>query len=326
MGSEIKCYCEVDFLKDFFLTLETLNPFDDEVVTFRQYFDLFLKEITVDSREKFITLIKENPNNKYLISRWKKITDAVSTIEEILLKSIDFLNVNPHAVFFLSKTEKCSEMEDDFGLLFISNETKKEKAKLLFNREEISFTKGSNYKNYDFITSKKFRHPCNCLIINDRYLLREKMEDVRENLSSMLKNILPDNLNKQIFQILIISECNTIKDRYPQIIDILEGLNKKYKIELKIIAKNADHNRHLITNYLTINTGHKFTLFNHSKVKTEDQMKFSSIVGNADVKEVVNDLMKKYRKIEYETINIGSEIVVLPQNKCGIVTNRLLNH
>jgi len=331
------CYCEVEFLKQFGANIPVPNPFEDnnDYSVWCSYRNLFFKNscLMVDDLEKLkneakaVFSMNKDVNKNFIFLLAKQLGDGViEKIEEKPIDNIDFETINPHTVFFLSNTAKCKELEENYGMLFISNKTKNTNAKILFGFEpsEISIT--NDLKNYQFISS--YRHPCNSIIINDAYLLAELDDTLDENLIALLKSIMPNSLKKMKFQILILSGDNknaiNLRNKYSTIESKIRRLNKPYPIELKIIFKKAKHNRNIITNYLKINAGHAFTLFERGRLRynlDSDTFTFSSI-GKDGVKKVFDDLKKEYQKIETNTSNNSTKIFVMPENQT--ITNRLL--
>jgi hypothetical protein len=326
------CYCEIEFLKQFVSNIPDRDPFadDNDFVIWRNFKKLILENsrLTIDNGGKLDEWVRDNRENKLAVILYKK--KQVAEINEMRIDNVDFETINPHTVFLMADTQKCNQLEEDYGMMFISNETKNGVAEILFGFEqsEISIAKTSGFSDYNFIA--RYRHPCNSMIINDAYLLSEPDCKFDENLIALLKNLLPEKLNKDktSFHLTIISGDNkkniNVKDRYSIIKAKIDALNKPYPIELKISGKQAEHNRNIITNYLRINAGHTFTLFEKNRLKISDTFTVSSITGNPDAKKCVDDLEKEYKKIEQQTSNIGTQIVVMPEKQAGKASNRLL--
>lgn len=225
----------------------------------------------------------------------------------------------------------CKKLEEDYGLFFISNDTLEDKANILFDQTTISIEKnGRIYSDWSFI--EKFAHPCNAMIIADNYILKND-KDVESNLITLLDKLLPKKLNKIDFQLTIITgdgkSSIDIENRYKLIKSELIKIGRPYKIELKIIGKSENnHDRNLITNYLHIYSGFGFILFrkkNYSKYSTlaNTMISINSVLGKPDNKEMVTSLKKQYKLINSNSVNIGSEKIVYPEN---IVPNRLFEN
>lgn len=337
---KIPCYCEVEFLKEFGTNIPIPKPFEnnDDYPVWCNYKNLFFKNanLILDNFEKLKNEAKaifstdKDCNKNFIFLLAKQVGDGVIKKEEKQIDNIDFETINPHTVFFLSDAAKCKELEEDYGMLFISNKTKNKNAEILFGFEQstISITKNGKYSDYTFIDA--FHHPCNAMIINDAYLLNEKDDTYNENLISLLDFLLPANLKKEKFQfqLLILSGDNKtnidVRSRYSFIEKEIDKL-RTYEIELKIITKKAHHNRDILTNYLRISVGNKFTLFKKEKATINDDLTIHSFIKNCNEMEVVTERKNEYRKIEKETQNIGSQIVVIPEIQAGKISNRLLN-
>jgi hypothetical protein len=95
------------------------------------------------------------------------------------------------------------------------------------------------------------KHPCNGIIIMDRYLFDDTITQTTDkitNLITFLKELIPTELNNP-FEIDILTENMSNNDlfdkKYKKILDAFHG-----KISLHIYAPNKiEHDRYLITNY-----------------------------------------------------------------------------
>jgi len=324
---KISCFCEIEFLKRFTNNIPDANPYssNNDFDIWRNFKKLIFENsrLTIDNKNKLTEWVNDNRENKLAVFLFKKIVE----IKEMLIDEFDFETINPHTIFFLADNKKCKKLEEDYGMLFISNETQNENSRIIFGFEQspIPITKNGKYSNYSFLNT--FHHPCNAMIINDSYLLKEKDDTYNENLIAILDFLLPDNLKKDKFQLLILSGDNkTNIDVNSRYLFIKREINKlrTYPIELKIETKEAHHNRDILTNYLRISVGHKFTLFIKQKATINDDLTVHSFIGNQSEMEVVNDRKNDYRKLEKDTNNIGSQVVVIPKEQAGKVTNRLL--
>jgi len=320
-----ECYCEAAFLSKFLDERSKCIYNDDEITLWCNFKSLFFKHISaVDNISDIDELFK---GDKEKLTLWQKKRYSEEGIKEKQIDDFNFATINPHTVFLLSNTQKCKQLEEEYGMLFISNETKKENAEILFGYEQsaISVIPNGNYSNYLFLSS--FQHPCNAIIVNDAYLLSEKDKTYDDNLIAILDLLLPKKLNKTIFQLLILSGDGVknidVNHKYSLIKSRIDKL-RTYKIELKIITKKAHHNRDIITNYLRINAKHKFTLFIEKKAATSDDLTVHNFIGKGSEMAVVKDRKEDYKKIEKDTQNIGTQIVVMPKEQNGIISNRLL--
>ena len=176
-----ECYCEIDFLRSFVNNIPEADPYGEnrDFDIWRNFKKLIFEysRLSIDNGNKLDAWVNEERDNKLAMILYKMKLSA--KIEEKQFSDIQFETVNPHTVFFLTDAQKCKEMEEDYGMLFICDETKIDKAKIIFEKKEVSVNKNGVYRNYDFL--RKYRHPCNCLIINDMYLLGETAEVDRKS-------------------------------------------------------------------------------------------------------------------------------------------------
>ena len=115
----------------------------------------------------------------------------------------------------------------------------------------LHHTFGAESTNQTIFQIEKVKHPCNGIIIMDRYLFDDtnsQTTDKITNLITFLKELIPTELVNP-FEIDILTENMSNNDlfdkKYKKILDAFHG-----KISLHIYApKKIEHDRYLITNY-----------------------------------------------------------------------------
>lgn len=325
-------YCEIEFLERFFSEQPDFKI--DDSIKFEiwdNYKKLFLKDcsLIIDDRQKYEKLVMEK--NELFIILNKRCDGGLIDIRFDEIDAVINQNGKVDNIFFLTNTNKCKHMEEDYGLFFISNDTLEDKASILFDQTTIPIERnGNTYRDWNFI--EKFAHPCNAMIIADNYILKND-KDVESNLITLLDKLLPKKLNKINFQLTIITgdgkSSIDIENRYKLIKSELVKIGRPYKIELKIIGKSVNnHDRNLITNYLHIYSGFGFILFrkkDYSKYTTlaNTMISINSVLCKSDIREMVTSLKKQYKLTNSNAINIGSEKFIYPEN---IMTNRLIEN
>lgn len=328
-----KIYCEIDFLRNFFsnrpdFKVEGSSNYD----IWDNYKKLFFANclLTLDCERKYKELLIEK-NELFIIlnKRW----DGGSV--NIRFNKIDFATFQNESIdelFFLTDTKKCKELEDDYGMIFISNDILTEKAYILFNQATVPIEKKGNiFTDWNFMD--KYIHPCNSMIIADNYLLKNNKE-LKNNLLTLLDKFLPQKLNKLDFHLTIITgDGRTVIDvvsYYKYLKTELQKMRNTYNINLKIIGKSVDnHDRNIITNYLHIHSGFGFTLFKKSGYPPNERnivlanttISINSSICRDDAKIMVSSLKKQYKNIDSNVRNIGSEKIVFPED---CVVNRLI--
>ncbi|MDS1032819.1 hypothetical protein RDV77_09390 [Porphyromonadaceae sp. NP-X] len=330
---KLQIYCELDFLHKFFSDKPDFKIDDStKFEKWNNYLKLFLKDcsLILNNKQKYEKFVAEK-NELFLILN-KRCDGGEINIEFNENVSDTIQNEKIDQLFFLTDTNTCKKLEDDYGMFFISNETLEDKANILFIQSTIPIEKKeSQYKDWNFL--EKYAQPCNAMIIADNYILKNE-NDIRFNLIILLDKLLPKKLNKIDFVLTIITgdgkSVVDLKSRYELIRSELQKLERPYKINIKIIGKSEyNHDRNLITNYLHINSGFGFTLFRKkdfsknakNTVLANTTVSINSIVGNNEEKEVVESLKKQYEKINSESRNIGYEKIVYPEQK---IVNRLI--
>lgn len=286
-------YCEYNFLIDFFKNKPQSDSKDflledQKVEIWTKYCGLFFSEscICVNiSKDDFYKDIS-HPFIKMLI---KKKGEGEVKIKYDNKYPKDFGVVSDkHAIFFCCDAEACNRWEEDYGMLFFSNNNLFDKAAHLFHQDSNFCT--INEKTTDYWQSlKKYRHPCNFIVIIDNFIFK-KERVCNENLTSLFDALLPDKI-KKTFSIIIRTRKPTIQDvnweDWKEIIqcadwkdkvttyftDIICKKRKKENFPFRIIfeeIKYSVHDRNLITNYYWLSSGYGFVLSDNEKQKGTD--------------------------------------------------------
>lgn len=325
-------YCEIDFLQRFFGEQPVFKIEDSTKFEYwEKYLRLFMKDcsLILDKKQDYERFVVER-DELFLILN-KRRDGGLIDIQFDEIESVINQNDRVDNIFFLTNTDECKKLEDDYGLFFISNDTLEDKANILFDQTTIPIEKnGRKYSDWSFI--EKYAHPCNAMIIADNYILKND-KDLESNLISLLDKLLPKKLNKIDFQLTIITGDGKIpidiENRYKLIKSELEKIGRPYKIELKIIGKSENnHDRNLITNYLHIYSGFGFILFRKKDflkniTLANTMISINSVFGKPNIREMVSSLKKQYKLINSNSVNIGSEKIVYPEN---LMPNRLIEN
>ncbi|MDR1919959.1 MAG: hypothetical protein LBQ65_09990 [Tannerellaceae bacterium] len=332
-------YCELDFLLQLLNNKPAYQPSEleesRELAIWKNYVRLFLHNacIFMDAgKEAFYELSKTNKFFTTLLKHFisNQIDLRFYHFEEMEAGAEAFFNeVNPHALFFMGSTERCKELAEDYGMIFVSNELRDDFAECIFGYEidYVSINKKeSSLRNWDFIA--RYRHPCNSLIIADNYILADNKK-MKNNLLKLIDKLLPEKLERS-FQLTIITGSGrdhlSIEGRYKFLAEQVHKL-RDYRIELKIVAKSTDnHDRNILTNYLWINSGFGFTIFKGPHISANTHFSINPIAGKESIREVVESLKTQYKRIEQEGDNIGSQISVMPKEKSHQISSRLLRN
>lgn len=284
-------YCQVGFIEKFtkkykesFPKVEELEVSADFAILQKLY-KLLLKDSVLKLNIKPNELIKLSKKNIVIKSILKKemAQDTLKFVpeehEKIKTES-SFFNDKVSEIFMLDLPEdKCQEIENNYGLMALSANNFKA-IQFLFQSDLISIsTKNRNINSWDFI--KKYRHPSNSMILADNYLFAD-IKKKTDNLLPFLKNILPKKLRHRKYQLLILT-ADAKGTKHPININQTQNQIKTelkkhfpYSFDIQIIKykeKNESgreiHDRNFITNYLWLNSGFGFNLFNKKQVKKD---------------------------------------------------------
>ena len=276
--------CEVGFLERLFNEISALgNDFQDflqddtdERLHLTQLYRLLHKnsDVHVDyDDEQLLELARQNPYFKSLL-KTNRLTPRPSDFahlandEQTYFQSIP----SPSTIFLLQKSEvDCQLLEQRYGYVVVSSENIV-KVRFLFNFYLQTLTKRNPaYTDWSFI--EPFRHPFNAMVIADNYVLKDSTV-IKQNLLPFLKRFMPTHLDKNIFQLTILTyDVPNIKQRHIDLSNELSSLFP-YPVQLCIVICNKDelHDRNMLTNYFWLSSGFGFSLFKDGKVAKDTHL------------------------------------------------------
>jgi len=210
---------------------------------------------------------------------------------------------DPQRMFLLDVTsEKCLQLENDYGLMFISNDNFTNSATFLFS-SDIALV-NERTQNWDFV--KQYKHPCNSIVLVDNYILKKDNTNLHQDIKSLFDALLPSQLNRNTFNIQIYATDandgkddtkkdlikNTIKDLRPYTIDVT--------ISSSHVTTGSQHDRYLLTNYCMFNSGYGFVLKKTERQKGTSLMvwplTYLSKYGNKESRNNAYQIMQYLRK------------------------------
>lgn len=319
MENNIDIFCEFSFLEKFFnscpQSAETI--FHGDYKNWKTYFDLlcgpcdmriidikdddFNNYCNGDSLigQMFLVLLSSCADGKNLVCLPDERNNMETSISDGDGKTYF---KDEHAIFFLDRSkENCKGLEEDYGLMFISNENIYDYTFFLF----IPDIKEINENSVFWDCMSKYSHPCNTIVLIDGYIATEVDQVIEDNLKSIFDALLPLKLNKSEFCIHIFTLDNddtTKNKRIEQMIQQLLQSLRSYPIYVKITFEhNLEHDRYLFTNYCLFNSGYGFVL-TKSKRKRGTNLSFfpichySTFSSKNNAYQIVQNL-KRRRKI-----------------------------
>ena len=273
-------YCEINFLNNFFENRPKEN-------------DTTVEDASVDIWRKYNSMFQKNANILLDVSKeefdkqqgvfFNMMRKRIST-SEIKIKfnkfPINYDDVNKHAIFFLADDDKCIQLEEEQGMLFLSNKNLSEKAKFLLSGGE--FFKIDNKNSWQNL--EVYHHPCNFIFLIDNFLFKKK-SDVESELKSIFDALLPDKLKKE-FKLTIFTKNPdkiakdpdkndwknmTVFELETAIEDIIKNVRRSINVKVTIeFREYSQHDRHLITNYCWFSCGYGFVMDYNEKSKGSD--------------------------------------------------------
>ena len=356
MEKQTTIYCSMGLLNHIseMFSLSFKNENVEAILIWTNWYNLILdkSQLFVDiDMDKIQRLSDENSLIRSLIrgnsrqSQKSQITPMPDFFTENRFEDIYPAN----SIFLLDKTkEECAELENQHGMIFISKENLFERAKLLFSSALYNVTKDSkairSFKNWEEL--QNFRHPFNAMIVVDNFIL--DTDKSKKNLISLLSNFLPLTLEKQILDLIIITNNQrrlnngetqkyNLDSKYKEINAEIQKLRSyQINISLIIVDANQNHDRNIFTNYFWLHSGHSFDYFNDKdEVTNPTNLMIFPIFYQQDkispqqntVYEAVYQLLQEIKIIvdNSATQSERTEKKIIEKNACGNKQNRLLS-
>lgn len=266
---KLESYCKEDFLL-YFLNNYVTDPTDLNNRRCNDLYDFFLKktDICIDSTEKMLS-----ETNNQMIKHLLKM--SLTGGPKFILLPYQFKNIdedeksllvsNPSPFYFLThhnlyNIEKFGIQISDLNnyLTEIGKISSEVLTLRVHPKQELN-----QFKSWEDITL--FAPQRNSLVIADNYFL-DNEQLYPYNIYKLLESFLPENLSFQDFNLTIITRQELLNPgrKYELINKYLISLNKPYETKFGIFltATNKPHDRYLVSNYLRINVGHSFEIFN----------------------------------------------------------------
>lgn len=327
-------YLEIDFYKKFIDSLPAEeNPYgvNYPLKQWQNFYELMIKSnIYLDINEQTLAELAKQDKESYniFVKKWgsgnsvELLEDKFPNIDKFEIfvqKNKDLLK----SIFLTSKpNNRCEEIENSYGIRVIGFENIYKVTNNIFNMH-IEPIESGNKTHTDWSFMNKFIHPCNSIAVVDKYILKSE-DTILENLLPILSIILPDKL-KIPFHISVFSKNEpNIKKNYNFIKEQLkkEKPNLNFTLAVHELKDNKIHDRTIFTNYLLIESGKGFDLFN--KKKATHQTKINAYYPFS-VLNVNDEVTLSYVHLEDSLIKVYNQAVDSPSyaNYCGKKENRL---
>ena len=275
MDTRRTIFCETTFFQERRLNKSPRHIFTEE---FLSKSDIFVESKTeliklvgdaIDS--SLFKLLKQNMNGGNFICEMKDFPkpEAYTAVAKN----------NLNAIFLVSEEERqqCRSISANSGVMMMDADD------LIENESSLNKSRGKaipeQATNWVWLCDYNKDYPqlnvCNAMIIVDPYILQDRpngritfREKIKNNIFPILRQLLPQTLADGIdFQIdMFVDDDNGWNDkewddRYDLICDTIESMNPELNYSLSIFATKDFHDRIIITNNVSIESGEGFDLF-----------------------------------------------------------------
>lgn len=274
-GTQNTVFCELPVIEQIMSDYwENRWNIDVEDITASQHWYSFISkycELILDVEEsEFIELAK---TNKFFMRLLKNSVEGGSKImywenHLIELEKNNRFEDFPTALFLLNETESyCNQKIKEYGLIFLNSSNYQSFTEMLFVVNDIHINE--NRSRSEIVTwsdLKAISTPMNSLILTDNYIMTET-SDILNNLIPLLDAIVPDQLEKATFDLMIITQempQNDLFKRYSEIQEKIRSiLSRPYEINLTLITSkiSKNHDRRICNNYMRLESNNSFSYF-----------------------------------------------------------------
>lgn len=296
-------YCEVEFLRKFSAGyIPQISPYDEETLQKnRCWLGLyhFLKEkayLIIDDTSLFNSLALEN----VFCTRIKKLwANGNLKIEE---QKIDLSSSKEETIYsyiFLCADHTISENEaKNLGILVITPSSYS-KFLYLFKANGIAIRREEAIDWHLIIKKSNF----NALVITDKYILKER----NNNLYVLLDALLPESLQIQMHISIFTLDTPTFEKDFHEIEAYIKSVRPKLKFNFTLhkAIENDFHDRTIITNYMRIKCGAGFDLIKTkrgakvSRTTTEVEMDYPCFLetelAEGSYENILQDAKRMYK-------------------------------
>ena len=309
-------YCEVEFIRKFSTGyIPQISPYDVGILQKNHcWLGLyhFLKDkayLIIDDASLFNSLAKEND----FCTRIKKLwANGNLKIEE---QKIDFssLEEDIYSYIFLCNDHTISEQDaKNLGILVITPSSYSQFT-YLFEANGIAIHK-EDALDWNLIMKKS---NFNALVITDKYILKER----NNNLYVLLDALLPESLQIQMHISIFTLDTPTFEKDFHEIEAYIESVRPKLQFNLTLhkAIENDFHDRAIITNYMRVKCGAGFDL-----IKNKNGIKVSRTTTEVEM-DYPCFLETELAEGSYENILLDAKRMYRCNYYLGTKNNRLLN-
>jgi hypothetical protein len=328
----ITTYCELDFIDNFLNNipkaslLELFINVNNDIDGFKVLYSLIFKRSNlVINKSKQELATSDDPFHKMLVRGYTDGYSRLIDLGEAFTNEFDengelaeFPN-HVDSLFLLNKFGVNKIKELGFFSTNVTSNYIKQVQELSYQKKYfVANSVDNDFEGWSCLS--RINLPINSAIISDNHILDDSSR-YQYNAFSILKNILPPSLKCSFHLTFIVRhDIPEYTNKAELINDYIKKLNLSYKVMISIFftAKNAPHDRDIITNYYWIHSGHSFDYYSDKgKINRTTHLEISSILSgsNSDNFIMMNKILNYYKEIL-----LNKE----PDYKTTHFTNRLL--
>ena len=296
----MELYIEKEFLDNFYLEYD-----EDKLTPGQQALSCILKEYgevdwfidtEINDAETLEKLKLSNPFIAYRATYAPPI--PVKSIKNHFFKN----SRCRQTLIFTDNEEPWHKEAESTGALCFSSENFQNKIEGIIKKAHFKIDLSEDFKNWDFFNSVN-QIPFNELLINDNYILTDKSQQLMDkNIIPFFKLLLDNKKDSEIKCHIFTKDLNPTQPKGDdQIWEAVEKRHKKlnsglanFKKKIRIVNNSVQtdhydlHDRVLLTNFFSIDSGKGFNLIPHKK--SNSQVVVETIFDKYTYKRIKNHL------------------------------------
>ena len=306
----LNTYCQVEFLSHLFENFPDTPIHDmflhhDELLQKWLYiYEVIFRKsnLHVDDKEEILSIIRDNNVNPFWLRLINAHNSGGSRIHQCNEHLDHFDNLYPSGLFYFSELNDIPH--DEKGVFLNDIETWSELILPISNRITRTISQNNHLNNFEgWNILSEIGLPINAAVISDRYFLR-KPRAYNSNIYKILEYLIPSNLSVPFHLTIITSFEKAFREQLciQQLSSYFDDRFIENELTFSLFSFSVNelpHDRHILTNYYRIQSGHSFDYFNENGNINRDST-FDILPLNSESQDNYLTILKILRNIVHD--------------------------